>query len=623
MPAGDVIDLDDIQPDQMQHLNTGNNPNVMASAMREAGDSRYQAPTEPTRDPRIRSSAPTVSTQDPRIRSSAPTVPTQDPRIRSSTPTVFTRDPRIRSSTPTVLTQDPSIRSSAPAHNADLTGSVAGFENIAAPSDRDMAVPAVGQAEPSVLPSHDLDHSVVGRGPSSVVKRGQAGRQTYRDIRGILREIWQPDDVDGLQNGEIPHTLNHLERFRFFQHDIGPIIRKDNSPPRHVILDDKACYDILQSKAYTAKERGKYWIHDFATGGNIRIGRINRGRAALVSVADGGELISRGDVIGPQEVGWAFMGDKKNGKKYHFTGERNGYRGVRFGEHEVNSSSESESQREEGSAVFEVDDQAEDNGKGKGKANALSREELNLLYNPPRKHRHHRPRLNPFLRPTPSPPWPGRDRRERLLGNQAPYSGPSYVESRGSQSAYEGLSGHSNLAGNPSDRAKGKRRANEAFIDDSSSDTPQSAERPSDHGARSVYAGMSYGYQDEYNFPATFSMGNTNSKGEAAPQRYEDMGNVFDDEQSSIWQSVKKMEMDVADMKRQLAEKDRQLTISNKEIEQLRRENGRWREMDVDRLKNKDKPVFIDLRDVSDDEEGRDEDKDDDVEVLEGLGGAQ
>lgn len=582
MPAGNLDDLNDVEPDQMQHLNTGKTPIGMASAMREAGASKFQAPTEPTRDPRIRSSAPTVSTQDLRIRSSTPTVPT--------------RDPRIRSSTPAVLTQDPRIRTSAPAPSAGPSGSVADFESIAAHSDHDMTVPAIDQAEPSVLPFHDHEHSVAERSPSPVVKRGQPGRKTYRDIRGILREIWQPGDVDGLQNGEIPHTLNHIERFRFFQHDIGPIVREDNSPPRHVILDDKACYDILQSEAYTARERGKYWIHDFATGGNVRIGRVNRGRAALASIVDGGELINRGDVTGPQEVGWAVMGDKKNGKKYYFTGERNGYRGVRFGESEVISSPESESQQEEESAVVEIDDQPEDNGLGKGKANPFPREELDLLNNPPRRHRHQRPKLNPFLHATPSPPWPGIDRRERLLDNQASYSGLYYVESRGSQSAYAGISGYSNPAGEPSEKAKGKRRANEAFIDDSSSDTPPSPKRLSNHGARSVYAGMSYDYEDDYNFPATLSMDNTSFNGEAAPQRTdqnEDMEDVFDDElSSSIWQSVKRMEMDMADMKRQLAGKDRQLMISNKEIEQLRRENGRWREMDVDRLKIKDKLVL-------------------------------
>lgn len=42
-----------------------------------------------------------------------------------------------------------------------------------------------------------------------------------------------------------------------------PIERGINEPPHYVILDDRACWEVLQSDIKKA-EHFRYWAHDFA-----------------------------------------------------------------------------------------------------------------------------------------------------------------------------------------------------------------------------------------------------------------------------------------------------------------------------------------------------------------------
>ncbi|KAG9844448.1 hypothetical protein KCU77_g9189, partial [Aureobasidium melanogenum] len=77
---------------------------------------------------------------------------------------------------------------------------------------------------------------------------------TYHDGDSVSREIWQPGDGNGVRDSEFPGKQLFKERYRFFQSDIGPIGRGANSPPHFVALDDKAVWDIVTSKKYTAKE---------------------------------------------------------------------------------------------------------------------------------------------------------------------------------------------------------------------------------------------------------------------------------------------------------------------------------------------------------------------------------
>ncbi|GAB7353802.1 hypothetical protein MBLNU459_g4181t1 [Dothideomycetes sp. NU459] len=265
---------------------------------------------------------------------------------------------------------------------------------------------APGQDDASRLfPSDDQDDTV----PASGFLQTQ--RYTYRDTQGVLREIWQPGDPSGERDGELVGAARPKTRFRFFQHDIGPIIRGFNSPPKYVILDDKAVYDIMASAAYKPKELAKYWYHDFNQSGAIRNRRVNRGRPALVD-EDEGDRIDTGDSQGERIVAWAPYG---KGKRYHFTGERNGYKSVQFATKAVKTPIVEEARQS-----------------NKPSADCL---------NPPRTPRHERPQVDTYLYATPSPPWPGMDRRKRQLGDRTPRGAQHQSAYEGPEWAHQGLDG--------------------------------------------------------------------------------------------------------------------------------------------------------------------------------------
>jgi hypothetical protein len=212
---------------------------------------------------------------------------------------------------------------------------------------------------------------------------------SYRDNKGVKRYIWQPGDPDGVRDSEFPDGTVFKERWRFLQSDVGPIERGCNSPPHYVVLDDKAAYDIITSKAYTNKERGQFWPFDFLGTGQIRTIRANRGRAAIVS-GEEGDLIDTKDGQGVRNIAWTMIGDSKKRRKYWFLGERAGFNQVVF----------------EGPAGRA---NVEEKCTGKRKAGA------------PLSPRHKRPRVGRYLHATPSPPWPGSSRGKAAI--RAPSEG--------------------------------------------------------------------------------------------------------------------------------------------------------------------------------------------------------
>ncbi|KAF9741511.1 hypothetical protein PMIN01_01050 [Paraphaeosphaeria minitans] len=103
-----------------------------------------------------------------------------------------------------------------------------------------------------------------------------------------MRVVWRPEHGDG---EHMPHivertksTLRGHPTWKFFVDDIiQPIVRgSQEEPPRHVYLDDEACYIIWKSQQYTDTELKTYWPFDFDHQGNIKTGRSNRGRPAWV-----------------------------------------------------------------------------------------------------------------------------------------------------------------------------------------------------------------------------------------------------------------------------------------------------------------------------------------------------
>jgi hypothetical protein len=102
-----------------------------------------------------------------------------------------------------------------------------------------------------------------------------------------LRVLWEPGHGDGDPSPHLAerciNTVKGHPTWKLFCGDIAePIVRNENEPPRHVYLDDRACYAVLISEQYTKQEMRLFWPFDFDQIGKIRAGRLNRGRPAYV-----------------------------------------------------------------------------------------------------------------------------------------------------------------------------------------------------------------------------------------------------------------------------------------------------------------------------------------------------
>lgn len=101
----------------------------------------------------------------------------------------------------------------------------------------------------------------------------------------VERAIWRPSDGNGDPNVELFEKSQYLGRghptWKLFVGDVSEgITIGENEPPRYVYLDDKAAYAILNSSAYTNREKQSYWGMDYNNSGRMKRGRPNRGRPA-------------------------------------------------------------------------------------------------------------------------------------------------------------------------------------------------------------------------------------------------------------------------------------------------------------------------------------------------------
>ncbi|KAF2104366.1 hypothetical protein NA57DRAFT_51196 [Rhizodiscina lignyota] len=103
-----------------------------------------------------------------------------------------------------------------------------------------------------------------------------------------MRELWLPGDGPG--DSDLDLVANSLSRpgghptWRIYASDIpGGIKMGGQMPPARVLLDDKACYDIIASRSFSGHYKGKAWPFDFTQHGGIRAQRPNRGRQAFLS----------------------------------------------------------------------------------------------------------------------------------------------------------------------------------------------------------------------------------------------------------------------------------------------------------------------------------------------------
>lgn len=103
-----------------------------------------------------------------------------------------------------------------------------------------------------------------------------------------MRLVWKRGDGDGDSSAHVVERSMNLVRghptWKIFIDDIPIPIQRGSKeePPHHVYLDDRACYAVYCSKAYSNDELRKFWPWDFNHQGNIRQGRFNRGHAAYL-----------------------------------------------------------------------------------------------------------------------------------------------------------------------------------------------------------------------------------------------------------------------------------------------------------------------------------------------------
>jgi hypothetical protein len=126
-----------------------------------------------------------------------------------------------------------------------------------------------------------------------------------------MRPVWKPGDGDGDPSAHLVERSMYLIQghptWKVFMGDVElPIVRgSEKEPPHYVYLDDKACHDIYCSEAYSHAELRDFYPWDFNHQGNIKQGRLNRGRPAYLD--DSNTVIAQGKLRG-------------RGKLYTFSG---------------------------------------------------------------------------------------------------------------------------------------------------------------------------------------------------------------------------------------------------------------------------------------------------------------
>ncbi|KAG9947806.1 hypothetical protein KCU85_g5448, partial [Aureobasidium melanogenum] len=234
---------------------------------------------------------------------------------------------------------------------------------------------------------------------------------TYHDGDSCSREIWQPGDGNGVRDSEFPNKQFFKQRYRFFQSDVRPIERGANSPPHFVALDDKAIWDVVVSKKYTAKERGTYWPLDFMSNGTLRAGRRHKGRAAVVANESQG-YVEGGDDQRVGSVPWVKAGSKPNFINYYLSGEDGDYKEVTFGSDtgrsgNLNRKVAPKGDQNSGNRTAYATAGPTRNLNNGSRTEYATKRKADQPLNP----RHDRPKVGKYLHSTPSPDWPGGVRR--------------------------------------------------------------------------------------------------------------------------------------------------------------------------------------------------------------------
>jgi hypothetical protein len=139
----------------------------------------------------------------------------------------------------------------------------------------------------------------------SMSRTASGGAATTRHDGKRERVLWTEGDSNGDSNKElINRTLSTMKGHPTWKIYCGEptdaIICGKNEPPRYVYLDDRAAYDVLNSRIYTKLELKTFWPFDFDSTGNIRTKRLNRGNPAYAD--DSCLQYARGPLRGGQNM---------------------------------------------------------------------------------------------------------------------------------------------------------------------------------------------------------------------------------------------------------------------------------------------------------------------------------
>ena len=176
---------------------------------------------------------------------------------------------------------------------------------------------------------------------------------------------------------------------RFQQTDIGPIVSKTNEPPRYVMLDDRAVYEVLRSDIPRTRTVVN-WPHDFGGPGKIRARRVHRGRPAIRDAQAEGE-----ERFHSMEIG-------SINNRYYLHGEKN-YTPIIFSLPQP-STEDSEVQRKREAPYSEEDEGDDEYNPRKHGHNQFTPKDLLVKYGAPsfsRVQKHRGDRINDFLRKQP------------------------------------------------------------------------------------------------------------------------------------------------------------------------------------------------------------------------------
>ncbi|KAK5114424.1 hypothetical protein LTR85_010247 [Meristemomyces frigidus] len=262
-------------------------------------------------------------------------------------------------------------------------------------------------------------------------------RQYYRDpFTGYQREIWRPGDGDGEPGADYYERPGQLppvaQRWRFYQVKTGdgPMQKQVNVPPKYVILDDRAAYEVFAS-GIPKTTSVKFWSHDFGGAGKLRARRPHRGRGATRDP----------DAEGDDKYHTAQVGMKND--KYYFTGEKE-YKPIiyRIAAPEAVAAETPVEQSRKRKATSPATDEPRDLRKH-GHNQYTPKEEL-VKYGAPTSAKgrdRYRARINTFLRRSPTPPF-SKD-RSKLYGGigDLAHSGMASTALQGATGASMALQG--------------------------------------------------------------------------------------------------------------------------------------------------------------------------------------